>query len=248
MTTLDDRPSTAGAGPPAIPEQPLRVMLAEDDEDHAELIGGAMTASPLRGFTVERAADGAEALLLATNGLYDALVLDYGLGDMDGLTLLERLRSAGVTTPAVLLTSGGSEEVAARALRAGADEYLPKLEGLKDDALRRAVVAMVGRRRVATELAGARDYAARAEAALATGRAVAHDLASPLTVVMGMAELLLRRDYGVNPAGRLLMEEMYREALSASELLKSLSSISIYAETASPAGPLLDIELATRRR
>lgn len=248
MTPLDDRSSTAGAGQPAIPEQPLRVMLAEDDEDHAKLIGGAMTASPLRGFTVERAADGAEALLLATNRPYDALVLDYGLGDMDGLTLLERLRAAGVTTPAVLLTSGGSEEVAARALRAGADEYLPKIEGLKDDALRRAVVAMVGRRQVATELARARDYAARAEVALATGRAVAHDLASPLTVVMGMAELLLTRDYGVNPAGRLLMAEMYREALSASELLKSLSSISMYAETASPAGPLLDIELVARRR
>jgi CheY-like chemotaxis protein len=228
------------------PSREIRVLLVEDDPDHAYLAQGMLLHSRAGPFRVHHASSAAEALTHAAEGAYHALVIDYFLGDCDGLTLLEQLRTAGTIAPALMLTGLGSEEVAARALRARADDYLPKDDGLTGDILPRAVFAMVERRRLEDELALARDQAARAAAAIATGKTAAHDLASPLSVIVGLADLLLHGEPGLSDAGRTHLTELLNEAVRMGEQLARLNRIAEYAESPSPVGPILDLKRATR--
>jgi two-component system OmpR family response regulator len=105
--------------------QPLRILLVAREDDQGQLIRSALAASTTPRFLVEHAANGWEAQRQAAGGTYAALVLDYSLTDIDGETLLARLKAIGVGAPALLLTSTGWDEVVA-----GGDEYLPRTEGL----------------------------------------------------------------------------------------------------------------------
>lgn len=225
----------------------LRVLLVEDDDDHAELAEDALREAGWPRFTVVRAASGAEACRRADeDGPFDALVLDYRLGGGTGLSLLDTLRAAGHTMPALVLTGMGSEQIAAEALRAGAGDYLAKPEGLEGNALARALVGLVSRQRLTDALAVMREQAARAAAAVATGRTAAHDLASPLTMILGLAETMLLEERTLSPHGRANLEQLAEEARRAGDLLQRFLRISAYAETPSPVGPLLDLDQATR--
>src|SRR5438067_6144724 len=92
------------------PELPLasvamRVLLVTNDADQAESMRGLMAASSAPRFQVEHASSGWQAQGQATNGAYQALVVDDNLGDTDGETLLARLRALGVRAPALFVTS-----------------------------------------------------------------------------------------------------------------------------------------------
>ncbi|HEX2034142.1 MAG TPA: hybrid sensor histidine kinase/response regulator [Chloroflexota bacterium] len=184
----------------------VRVLLVEDNDDHAELVVEALSRSTEASFAVHRVSTSAEALACAVPGAFQALLLDYGLRDTDGVTLLERLRAAGTDTPAVLLTSQGSEHLAARALRAQADDYLAKSEALGGEVMARAILRVLERRRLAEQLARAREESAAAQARDAFLAAASHDLKNPLTVIRGTAQILQRRvtKYGSLPASQLV--------------------------------------------
>ncbi len=194
---------------------PLRILLVAKDDDQTHLMRAVIAASKTPRFEVVYASNGWEAQRRAASGVYDAVVLDCGLSDADSETLLRRLKAMGPGAPALLLTSPGWDEAVA-----GADEYLPKTEGLNGNALVRAIVAMIQRRNLTEELATAREQAARATAVL---KELAHDLATPLGVVIGMTQVLLSDDYGLNADGRSCLVDVAREALRASEILKRLS-------------------------
>jgi CheY-like chemotaxis protein len=103
----------------------------------------------------------------------------------------------------------------------GVDDDLPKAEALKGNSLVRALVGLVQRYDLTEQLATACDQAARTTTVLAE---LAHDLAGPLGVVVGMTHVLLSDDNGLNADGRTCLEDVSREALRASEVLKRLSS------------------------
>jgi two-component system sensor histidine kinase/response regulator len=194
------------------PESPLRVLLVEDNDDHAELFTDALVRSQEARFQVSRVSTGEAALAEAPRGEHHAILLDYQLGAVDGVDLLEQLRTAGTDTPVVLLTSHGSEHLAARALRAQADDYLAKTEALVDEGVARAVLRVLERRRLAEQLARAREETAAARARDAFLAAASHDLKNPLTVIRGTAQVLIRR------AGR-------SGSVPIDELLSGLASI-----------------------
>jgi two-component system response regulator AtoC len=82
-----------------------------------------------RGHRVLSAADGAEAATLAAQGRLhdiDLVLTDYAMPQLDGLGLLEHLRRHDPELPVVLLTARGSERLAARSIKQGAFDYLPK--------------------------------------------------------------------------------------------------------------------------
>ena len=176
-----------------------------------------MASSTSPRFQVEQALRGWEAQRQAADGAYAALVLDDSLGDTDGKTLVGRLRAIGVGAPALVLTSTDWDKLAA-----GADDYLPKTEGLSGNTLARAIVAMVQSHNLTLELAAARDQAVRATSVLTQ---LAHDLATPLGVVMGMTQVLLSDDNGLNADGRSCLEDVSREALRACEILKRVNLV-----------------------
>jgi DNA-binding response OmpR family regulator len=101
----------------------MRILVAEDEAKVAEHLRKGLTEA---GYAVDVAADGSEALWLAENHPYDALVLDIMMPGQDGLTALRQMRRRGLHTPAILLTARCELEDRVRGLDAGADDYLGK--------------------------------------------------------------------------------------------------------------------------
>ena len=78
------------------------------------------------GFAVDHVVTGNDAQTLAFVNEYDAIVLDLGLPDRNGLSVLQSLRKEGRTTPVIVLTGSDDSATTVRALDAGADDYLTK--------------------------------------------------------------------------------------------------------------------------
>jgi two-component system OmpR family response regulator len=100
-----------------------RVLVIEDDTETADQIAAELTR---HGMMVDRETRGLAGLLRASTGDYDLITLDRLLPELDGLTIVERLREARVTTPVLLLSALGEVEDRVRGLRAGGDDYLTK--------------------------------------------------------------------------------------------------------------------------
>jgi DNA-binding response OmpR family regulator len=99
-----------------------RVLLIEDDQDITLAVSTVLGRS---GFKVAAAADGRDGLRAFHNQRPDIVILDVGLPEMDGWTVLERIRElSGV--PVLMLTAHGQEAEKVRGLRGGADDYLTK--------------------------------------------------------------------------------------------------------------------------
>lgn len=77
-------------------------------------------------FAVDAAYTGSDGLDCALNGIYDAIILDVMLPEMDGFSVLEALRAGGIAAPVLMLTARSGLEDRVRGLNTGADYYLPK--------------------------------------------------------------------------------------------------------------------------
>ena len=101
----------------------MRVLLVEDDRPIQDFLNRSLSEA---GYRVDVAADGRSAEALALEGLHDALVLDLGLPDMDGLDLLARCRAQGSTAPVLILSARRSVDERVHGLEQGGDDYLTK--------------------------------------------------------------------------------------------------------------------------
>ncbi len=101
----------------------MRALIVEDDPDLRRQLKDVLDHS---GYAVDEATDGEEGWFLGDTEPYDAVVLDLGLPRLDGVSVLERWRSAGRDFPVLILTARDrwSEKVAG--FDAGADDYLTK--------------------------------------------------------------------------------------------------------------------------
>jgi two-component system KDP operon response regulator KdpE len=98
------------------------VLLIEDDDRVAEALIGSLQR---RGYEVVPARDGRTGLREAITQRPDVVLLDLGLPDMDGITLLRKLRGAS-DVPVIVVTARGTVDDIARGLDIGADDYLVK--------------------------------------------------------------------------------------------------------------------------
>jgi two-component system response regulator MprA len=101
----------------------MRVLVIEDDDSVRAAVRRALL---LAGYEVIQAPTGQEGLLRAQTDVPDAIVLDLGLPDIDGVQLCMRLRDAGNRTPVLMLTARAAIEDRVDGLEAGADDYLVK--------------------------------------------------------------------------------------------------------------------------
>ncbi len=101
----------------------MRILIVEDDEDVADLARAQLRRA---GYAADTAGD-VEAARSALAGVsYDALVLDLGLPDGDGLNFLAELRRAKRQFPILILSARGRADQRVAGLKAGADDYLAK--------------------------------------------------------------------------------------------------------------------------
>jgi len=101
----------------------MRLLLVEDD---IALAQGVLLALRGQNFTVNHCASGREALLSIRAGDYDAVVLDLGLPDMDGLEVLRQTRQKFPRLPVLILTARDGLDDRIKGLDLGADDYLVK--------------------------------------------------------------------------------------------------------------------------
>jgi DNA-binding response OmpR family regulator len=134
------------------------ILVVDDDPTVAEVVTGYLERA---GFAVDRAADGPQALRLATGRRPDLVVLDLMLPGMDGLEVCRRLRAGEqAPVPVIMLTARGDEDDRILGLEVGADDYVTKPFSPRELVLRVESVLRrggggAGERRAGPELAAA---------------------------------------------------------------------------------------------
>ncbi len=101
----------------------MRLLVVDDEDRIASFLTKGLRAA---GYAVQRVATGAEGLEAGRDPYLDLIVLDLGLPDIDGSTVLLELRRAGIRTPVIILTARGDIDDRVAGLDLGADDYLAK--------------------------------------------------------------------------------------------------------------------------
>jgi two-component system OmpR family response regulator len=101
----------------------MRVLVVEDEELIAQSLADGLSAE---GYVVEVATNGDDGYWLASEGSYDAIILDVMLPGRNGYVVCRDLRAQGVMTPIMMLTAKDGEFDQAEGLDTGADDYLTK--------------------------------------------------------------------------------------------------------------------------
>jgi two-component system OmpR family response regulator len=101
----------------------MRVLVVEDEPNLQRQLKSALEGA---GYAVDTASDGEDGHYLGSTESYDAVVLDLGLPEVDGLTVLDRWRKVGLIMPVLVLTARDSWSDKVAGLDAGADDYLAK--------------------------------------------------------------------------------------------------------------------------
>lgn len=101
----------------------MRILVVEDEPNLARQVKESLEDSS---YAVDVVGDGEEGHYMGETEPYDAIILDLGLPVMDGVSILEKWRGAGVTTPVLILTARDTWAEKVAGLDAGADDYLTK--------------------------------------------------------------------------------------------------------------------------
>jgi len=120
----------------------MRVLLVEDHRAMREMIADHLKE---RGFAVDAVGRGEHAIAAAAVASMDAVILDLGLPDMDGMDVLSSLRTSHPALPAIILTARDSVDDRLLGLNSGADDYIVKPFNLLElEARLRAVLRRAG--------------------------------------------------------------------------------------------------------
>jgi two-component system OmpR family response regulator len=113
-------------------QQP-KVLVIDDEPGVRELISESLRISEI---TAVQATDGLEALSLLRREKFDLLILDINMPKLDGLALLEKLRTEGMSVPVLMLSARADKTDINQGLRIGADDYLTKPFSIEELVLR----------------------------------------------------------------------------------------------------------------
>ncbi|MBQ7264851.1 MAG: response regulator transcription factor [Firmicutes bacterium] len=107
----------------------MKILLAEDERELSDVLVALFNA---KGFEVDLAENGKQALELSQKNSYDIMVLDVMMPVMDGIEALKEMRLGGNTTPVIMLTAKSQVDDRVEGLDAGADDYLTKPFSVKE--------------------------------------------------------------------------------------------------------------------
>ena len=192
----------------------MRILVVEDD---ALLTEGLIRVLTRAGHDVEHAATGKSADHLLTSKIFDLLVLDIGLPDIDGFEVLRRLRARHVPTSVLVLTARDAVEDRVRGLDLGAEDYLTKPFSVNEFEAR---VRALLRRMVPAEVRWS-----------TAGLSV--DIAAKRVKVLGKPVDLTRREWTLlelflTRSGRVLSKEQIAERLTGFDEQLSPNAIEVH--------------------
>ncbi|NNB86053.1 hybrid sensor histidine kinase/response regulator [Corallococcus exiguus] len=208
----------------------LRVLLVDDGMADRLAVSRALAKDPDMQWEVVPVSSAEDALAYLSANAVDAMLLDYHLPGMNGVSMLQKLAELALPrVPAVVvLTGSGNERVAVDAMKAGAQDYLVK-EAFSPERLRRSLRAAVDTVLMTRELEERRLRAERAEAAAREALAVrdelfslaTHDLKGPLQIMTLNAQVLRRQipAAAMTPALETRLGHIVRAAHRMGELI-----------------------------
>ncbi|MCY1073985.1 hybrid sensor histidine kinase/response regulator [Archangium lansingense] len=206
--------------------KPLRLLLVEDNPGDARLLQEELKEVSSARFEVRHVTRMAEALAAVGEPGLDVVLLDLSLPDGHGLSNIERVVQAAPALPLVVLTGTDDEQLAMRAVHAGAQDYLVKGQ-VTGPLLVRALRYAIERKRAEEGLK--REEAAR-ETALFREQflgILGHDLRNPLQAISGNAALLLRYGGLSEPQRKALN----RISISSDRMARMISDILDFTRT-----------------
>ncbi|MDB5446098.1 MAG: hypothetical protein JWQ97_1415 [Phenylobacterium sp.] len=214
-----------------------RLLVVDDLEDNRIIIGRRFAR---RGFEVTEAAGGVEALELIARRTFDLVLLDIVMPDLDGFEVLARIRAAHdpVALPVVMVTVRDGTADVVRALKLGANDYVPKPIDFEIAAAR--VMAQIERKQAVERARQAqpevealvtdlRQALAAAEAATQAKTDflanMSHEIRTPLNGILGLAKAIAegaagdpRRSADLIAESALALERLLSEALDLSKV------------------------------
>ena len=205
----------------------IRVLLIDDAEDDFVVIRKFLAEIEGAGYQLDWEETYEAGLEAVTRDEHDVYLVDYHLGERDGLDLIRDGLSLGWRAPLILLTGHGDHEVDIEAMKAGAADYL--IKGAFDAALlERCIRYSVARSRVEQERAALEDQLRQTQKMEAIGKlagGIAHDFNNLLTAILGYAQLGATM---VAPSSRLEshFQEISKAAQRAADLTRGLLAFS----------------------
>ncbi|MCB9461564.1 MAG: response regulator [Anaerolineaceae bacterium] len=193
-------------------ERQLRVLVIDDSHDQYMLVRDMLTAIVHEGLDLEWAATYYEGLSFIESREFDVALVDYELGDHNGLDFIAKVRKTRPMLPLILLTGRGSREVDLMAMEAGAVDYLDKTQ-LRANMLERSVRYAIENQRIidqerqqrtlaealldtAMTLTNSLDYHSVLHRILTNvGKVIAHDMANIMLVQDGYAYVVQQHGY-----------------------------------------------------
>lgn len=174
----------------------IHILLVEDDEDDALLTRELFDAIDDIHFEMEWASTYEEALKVIQRRRFDAYLIDYHLGEHNGLELLDVLIDSGCEDPIIMLTGLGNRELDLATMEAGATDYLVKSQ-INADTLERSIRYAIERKQVEKALREKSKALEHSNKELEQfAYIVSHDLQTPLHTILGFASLLRKRYQG----------------------------------------------------
>ena len=103
----------------------INLLVIDDERGHVELIEDSLEELKYS-FSITHVSRPSEAQVHLSEGSFDLILLDYRLPGMDGLELLKRIKEIQSDVPVIFMTAHGDENIAATAMKEGADDYISK--------------------------------------------------------------------------------------------------------------------------
>ncbi len=165
-----------------------KILIVDDEYSIREALHMFFSS---RGYSVQKAGDGLEALSLIEKEDFDLIISDIRMKNMDGIALVRRLKDTNKKTPVIFITAYPEVDNVIEALRCGVVEYIKKPFDMEYIAGRAAWV--INEKEKTTEEKYNKKY--RDEKAGFLNR-LSHELRTPLTPVAGYLKLLLKKEFG----------------------------------------------------
>ena len=222
-------------------KEKLRVLLVEDNPTDAMIVKKILQRDNAFEYEVVHLVSGEDALLKLENWPYDIMLLDYNLPKKNGLETLKEIRARNIEMPIVMITGQDDEAIAAKLIKEGAFDYLPKKENYQDSVplmIRKTMTefrAKLEREKLQKEIALRKEELEKINAQLKEldrmksnfVANVAHELKTPLTIIKGNLDNIDQGFAGeVQPKQKDILEDVFRVISRLSRLINDLLDIS----------------------